>query len=252
MTTAIEITSRRNERVRRLKELGASARFRREQGEFLCDGLKLLEEAVKWNARIGDVLTTGDLPLELPPSARVYRVTEEVLEAASPLRAPQGVLFSAAIPPAERPESLAGAVIVENLQDPGNLGTVLRTANAFGIRRVVLTGSCADLYNPKAVRASMGAVFRQSVSELTLAELRPLAEKTPVYGAALHREAADVRTLDLAEAAVAIGNEGAGLSEALLALCAGAVFIPMDPRCESLNAAAAAAVLMWEMGKNRL
>ena len=113
-------------------------------------------------------------------------------------------------------------------------------------------GECADLYNPKTVRATMGAIFRQRVAELTLEELRELSKVTPVYGAALRKDAVDIRKLDLSGAAVAIGNEGSGLSEELLELCAGTVIIPMSPRCESLNAAVAASVAMWEMSRDRL
>lgn len=248
----LEITSRRNDRVRHLKELGASAQYRREWGEFLCDGMKLLEEAVKWGADIREVLTSEDVAFDLPPFARLYRAPRDVVESASPLRSPQGVIFSVAMPEPGHPESLAGSVILEDVRDPGNLGAVLRTANAFGIENVVLTGSCADLYNPKTVRASMGAIFRRRAVAMTLHDLADMSAGTPIYGAALHREAKDLRQVDLSRAAVAIGNEGSGLSDELLAICAGAVLIPMTPGAESLNAAVAASIIMWEMGKSRL
>lgn len=246
------ITSRKNQRLCHLKKLGASADYRRERGEYLCDGLKLLEEAVKWGADIREVLTCEPLPLELPSSVRVYRTSRELIAFASPLKTAQTVLFSVGMPKREERVGLAGAVILENLQDPGNVGTILRTANAFDIPAVILTGDCADLYNPKTVRASMGAVFRQRAVTMTLDELAALSKTTPLYGAALHRDSQDLRTLPLDSAAVAVGNEGAGLSEALLDLCAGTVLIPMTAQCESLNAAVAASVIMWEMGKGTL
>ncbi len=235
-----------------MKRLGASADYRREAGEYLCDGSKLLEEAVRWGADIREVLTSEPLPFKLPPDARVYRTSRELVAYASPLKTAQTVLFSVGMRHAEAVDGLAGALVLENLQDPGNVGTILRTANAFGIPAVLLTGDCADLYNPKTVRASMGAVFRQRAVIVTYEELAALAKTAPLYGAALHRDSADLRTLPLEGAAVAVGNEGAGLSEALLALCAGTVLIPMTDRCESLNAAVAASVLMWEMGKHTL
>lgn len=247
----MDITSRKNERVLRLKKLGASRSFRREQGEFLCDGEKLLWEAVKWHAEICDVFLCGELSeeLTLPGSARLYRVTREVLEAVSPLKTPQNVVFSVKIPRWERKNELSSALVLENMQDPGNVGTVIRTANAFGVRAVVLVGETADPYSAKAVRASMGAVFREPVFEMTVEEL--LERKTvPFYGAALSKGARDVRDVDLGNAAVAIGNEGSGLSEELLSRCDGTVIIPMNPACESLNAAAAAAVIAWEMARS--
>ena len=113
----------------------------------------------------------------------------------------------------------------------------------------VLTGGCADLYNPKTVRATMGAVFRQLVLETD--DLPAFLNETglPLYGAALADNALDVRRVDLKNAAVAIGSEGRGLSEELLDICREKIIIPMDPDSESLNAAVAAAVCMWEMAR---
>lgn len=248
----MEITSRKNPRVAHFKKLATSGEYRRECREYLCDGGKLLEEAVRWGADIHEVMACGDLPSAVPAPARVYNVTREVLEAASPMKTPKDVVFSVGMPVRAGTPDLHGAVILENIQDPGNLGTILRSAGAFGIRTVVLVGECADLWSPKTVRASMGAVFRENVSELTPEELGEISGDTPVYGAALGRDAADIRSVDLSQAAVAVGNEGSGLTEELLRLCAGTVVIPMDPKCESLNAAVAASLIMWEMGRGRL
>ncbi len=243
----MEIVSRKNERVAHFKKLAASGEYRRECREFLCDGGKLLEEAVKWGADIHEVMAAVELSTELPPSSRVYRVTREVLEAASPMKTPKDLVFSVGMPENRGVPDLRGAVILENIQDPGNVGTILRSAGAFGVGTVALVGECADIWSPKTVRASMGAVFRENVAELTMEELRSLSKITPVYGAALRRDARDIRSVDLKNAAVAVGNEGSGLSKELLALCAGTVIIPMDPKCESLNAAVAASVIMWEI-----
>ncbi len=241
-----EITSRKNERVAHFRHLAGSPSFRREAGEYICDGWKLLEEAVKWGAQVREVMVCGEDRGLVPPGAQMYAVTREVMEAASPMRTPQGVVFTVGMPRSERPESLRGAVILENIQDPGNVGTVLRSAGAFGVPLVALTGDCADVFGPKTARASMGAVFRQRTAVLTLEEIRELSRETPVYGAALSRDAQDIRGVDLKGAAVAVGNEGSGLSPELLGLCAGRVIIPMAPECESLNAAVAASVIMWE------
>ncbi len=246
------ITSRGNGRLRHLRELGASSDYRRERREYLCDGMKLLEEAVRWGADIHEVLTCEPLPFVLPPSARLLRADRELISYASPLRTAQTVLFSVGMPGREEKVDMKGAVILENLQDPGNVGTVLRAANAFGVPTVILTGGCADLYNPKTVRASMGAVFRQRAVSLPLSALSELSVDTPIYGAALHRDSVDIRRLRLDGAAVAVGNEGSGLSDGLLSLCAGTVLIPMTPQCESLNAAVAASIIMWEMGRRAL
>ena len=168
----------------------------------------------------------------------------------SPMKTPQGVLFTCRIPDVPLPEKLAGRryMVLEGVQDPGNVGTVLRTLDAFDGDGLFLLAGCADLYSPKTLRASMGAAFRRPVYACTAEELCALLHRSglPLYGAALREDTLDARATDLSRAAIAIGSEGRGLSEALLALCDGTVRIPMSPRCESLNAAVAASVLLWE------
>ena len=192
------------------------------------------------------------MDLKLPETASVYRVTREVIEAVSPMKTPQNVVFSVGIRESSGEKGVKGSIILENIQDPGNIGTVIRTANAFGVRRVILTGACADPWGPKAVRASMGAIFRQDIREMSLDELADAAAETPIYGAALSDTAEDIRRVELSDCAVAIGSEGRGLTGDLLDICAGRIIIPMRPESESLNAAAAASIIMWEMCRNGL
>ena len=146
------------------------------------------------------------------------------------------------------------AMVLENVQDPGNVGTVLRTANALGIDCVVLTGACADVFSPKTVRATMGAIFRQRVEVLSFPGLREAlsAWGLPLYGAVLSERAKGVLQLDLRHCAIAVGSEGRGLTEELIALCDEELMIPMRPESESLNASVAAASLMWEMKRGTL
>ncbi len=247
------ITSRKNRLIVHLRELGADRAFRRESGEYLCDGEKLLREAIESGAEVGEVLYAGESETALPDSVRQYTAPQELLEYVSPLKNSRGPLFTVRIaPPADAP--IRHAVLLENVQDPGNVGTVLRTANAFGIDAVILTGDCADPYNFKTVRAAMGALFRQRVIEAGREEAVALLHENglKLYGAALSAQARDVRKTDLRGAAVAIGSEGQGLSGELLRLCDGEIIIPMLPHSESLNAAVAASVLMWEMNGGEL
>ena len=241
------ITSRKNEIIRRLRRLGAERDARRELGEFVCDGGKLLGEALRSGAEIKTVLWAGEPSAEVSGAAQ-YLVPEELLDYASPLKSAARVLFSVKIEPAA-PAPPGRTLVLETMQDPGNLGTVLRTAEAFEVDTVILTGDCADPYHPKAVRATMGAVFRQRFFEMERKALRAFlsAHGKKLYGAALSGKAEDIRGLDLSGAAVAVGSEGRGLSEALRSLCDGELIIPMNGRSESLNAAVAAAVIMWEM-----
>ena len=248
---AERITSRANPLMTHIRKLAASRSYRYESGEYLGDGVKLLEEAVRWNAGLTTVVHTPetDLP-DLPASVRVVEIPPDVMRSVSPMEAPQGALFLARIPGLEPPEELTGCryLALEGVQDPGNVGTILRTADAFAADGLLLLPGCADLYSHKTVRASMGAVFRLPAWSCTLPELGKLAEKSrlPVYGAALREDTADVREVDLRRSIVLIGSEGRGLSPDALAACGRTVRIPMRERCESLNAAAAAAVLLWE------
>lgn len=254
MGDKVIITSRKNETVHNMKKLGESSAYRAERGEFMLEGAKLLIDAVANGAEIREVLYCGERPEDIPEGVAAQEVSRDIIEYISAQKTPQNVVFSAAIPKAEGQPQLSGAVILENIQDPGNVGTMLRTANAFGIREAILVGACADLWNPKTVRASMGAVFRERTFRLSLEELRELKkkEKVTVYGAALGEDSSDIRSAKLIDSAVAIGNEGKGLSAELLELCDKRLIIPMAPECESLNAAAAAAVFMWEMAKDNL
>jgi TrmH family RNA methyltransferase len=145
-----------------------------------------------------------------------------------------GPLFSVQIPSPPDLDSACRVLALEELQDPGNVGTVLRTADAFGVDLVVLLGGCADLYAPKTVRASMGAVFRQAAVRMDAEEFVSWCRdrKLPLWGAALTETARDLR---------------AGLSRELLQACDGEIIIPMSGEAESLNAAVAAAIVMWEM-----
>ena len=247
------ITSRKNAFIMQLRALASDAEARREQGAFVCDGLKLLGEAVENGAEIlsvlwkeGGALSEIDCPVQAVAPA-------ELFDHASPMKNSPGPLFTVRVPVDPKDGKIENAIILENVQDPGNVGTVLRTASAFSIGAVVLTGDCADLYGPKTVRATMGAIFRQRVLRLERDELPAWLEKhgLPLYGAALSKDAQDLRGLDLTHAAVAVGSEGQGLSPELLALCRGEVIIPMDARSESLNAAVAASVLMWEMAREK-
>ena len=230
------ITSRKNSRVQALRALGRNKAYRREQGLFLCDGEKLLSEALANGADIAEIYLRGAKPAGNMPEVPVYSLSEDVFDYASPLEHSPGPLFTVRakpLPESVRPERV---IVLENVQDPGNVGTVLRTAAALGTELVVLLGDCADPYNPKTVRAAMGALFRQRLWETDLSTLcAKLREwELPLCGAALP-----------------VGNEGRGLTDALLEKCDTKIILPMTPGSESLNAAVAASILMWEMWTQR-
>lgn len=243
------ITSRHNPLMGHIRKLAGSAAYRRATGEFLCDSPKLLQEALLWQAEITAVVTISPLP-RLPEHIRQVQVPEDIMSSISPVKTPQGVLFTCRLPQAPLPRSLTGRryVLLDGVQDPGNVGTILRTLDAFDADGLLLTGGCADPYGWKAVRSSMGAVFRRPIYFGSPEELAALLHRSdlPLYGAALREDTVDARQADYTRCVLAIGSEGRGLSREVLDLCDKTVLIPMSPRCESLNAAIAAAVLLWE------
>ena len=246
------ITSRQNPLMTHLRKLGSSRSYRVKSGEYLCDGTKLLQEALKWSAPVKTALFSEgvDIPA-LPGSVRAVRVSEELMCSVSPMETPQGALFTVRLPDTALPETLSGAhyLVLDGVQDPGNVGTILRTADAFDCDGVFLVNACADSYSPKTARATMGAVFRRDVYQCTADELCALLQKSnlPLYGTALRNDTVSLRDAELSRAAVAIGSEGRGLSAEILSKCEKTIKIPMSPRCESLNAAVAASVVLWEM-----
>ena len=248
---AERITSRANPLMTHIRKLAASRAHRYETGEYLGDGVKLLEEAVRWGAALTVVVYTPGTALpSLLENVRLVEVPTDVMRSISPMEAPQGVLFLARISDLAAPEMLPGRryLALEGVQDPGNVGTILRTADAYEADGVILLPGCADLYNHKTVRSSMGAVFRLPVWSCSLGQLGELAQRSglPLLGAALREDTVDVREADLRRGIVLLGSEGKGLSGEALSACGQTVRIPMAGRCESLNVAAAAATLLWE------
>lgn len=248
------ITSRANPLLARVRKLNSCRSFRREEQAFAVEGPKLLEEALRWEAELEAVICAPGVSLPpLPAQVRVVEAADGLLASAADTQSPQGIVFICKGKNPAMPDRLAGGrwLVLDGVQDPGNVGTVWRTADAFGADGLILCNGCADPWNPKTVRATMGAVFRLPVYESTLAAA---AEKLaqagiPLYATALREDTEDVRDVALGRSAVIIGSEGRGVSRQALELCQKTVKIPMNPRCESLNAAVAASVVLWEMAR---
>lgn len=261
------ITSTANKKVKELAELSTKARARAEAGVFLAEGRKLFMEAppeqieavyVEENAYRGadtDVREKLDrISFEL--------VNSEVLRKISDTMTPQGIMtvvrqkkheLHALLKTAD--ERAAMLLVLENIQDPGNLGTMLRTAEGAGASGVIMTRDTVDIYSPKTVRSTMGSVYRVpfAVTEDlsgTLTELRAAGVCT--YAAALAEGARVYDEPDYRKpCAFLIGNEGNGLREETAAMADSRVIIPMKGRVESLNAAMAAGILLYEAARQR-
>ena len=187
----------------------------------------------------------------MPEHVRLVRVPEDVMESISPMAAPQGAVFLCRMPEKTAFTPRRGMLLLDGIQDPGNLGTILRTADALDVP-VVLSDGCADPYGEKTVRASMGAIFRTQPVQASRAEIlsQCRAAGIPLAVTALTADARDIREAVLSEMAVVIGSEGRGVCADFLEMADRRLIIPMNPRCESLNAAIAATVLLWEAARN--
>ncbi|HEX4154591.1 MAG TPA: RNA methyltransferase [Acidobacteriaceae bacterium] len=263
MTLPPPITSRSNARVKALRAgfSGDAA----QPGELVgIEGETLLAEALRSGLRVDSIFVRqgSEAALEVPELHKtqpvpVFILSKDVFASAVHTGSPQGIAALIAIPPArgEEAERRAGVVLVlESMQDPGNLGTLLRAAEAFGVSQVMATPDTVNPWNPKAIRASTGSVFRVPVRRLPLNEAKDWMTTRGVrlYAAVAQvRDAVACMDADLAApCALMIGNEGAGLSPAALALADERIHIPC--RTESLNAAAAGATLLYEAMRQRL
>ena len=242
------ITSRKNPLLQQVRKLLNSRKARQESGLFVADGTKLLEEAVKWWTGLETVILSDGVDAQVPEGVRLVQVPEDVMESISPTQSPQGALFLCRLPERTAFMAQSGMLLLDGIQDPGNLGTILRTADALNVPVALLEG-CADPYSHKVVRASMGAVFRTPVQQTDWQTVQQCCENhnIPVAVTALSDRAKDLRQAPLHTMAVVIGSEGQGVRKEILETAQAELIIPMNPNCESLKAAVAATIVMWQM-----
>ena len=252
----MELTSRKNDTVRRFRELSRDKKLRAELSAFVIEGDHLCGEAAASGMEISFALLTERARAKYPEAsgrllacAKAHAViTDDIAEYISDTKSPQG-LFAEVRMPREQALPAGRLVILDGVQDPGNVGTIIRTAEALGISGAVLSQDCADIYSPKTLRASMGSVFRLPCVTADLVQtIGALREDGyTVYGAMLDESAQRLGEIRFCErSAVVIGSEGRGISEQVRAACSGGLYIPITG-AESLNAAVAASIILWEL-----
>lgn len=252
------LTSLKNPTVQAARAL-ESAKERARARAFLLDGEHMVSEALHaCPERVRAVFVAqgredafAPLLTLAPEGAEAYVVPEHVLAAISQVKTPQGIAAVCAMPEAREVDSLGDRLILlENVQDPGNVGTILRTLDAAGFDGCIFTPGCADPYGPKTLRATMGSVFRVPVAFAQDAQsaVRSLAARGyAAVAAALDGEPFYERGPLPQKLCVLIGNEGAGLTKEALSACTHRFRLPMRGGAESLNAAVAAAIFMYEL-----
>ena len=244
-----QITSRQNPLIKHIRKLCADAAYRREVGLYVADGWKLLDDALRSGVVPQTVVAAEKAVLPaLPPETRVITVPNALMDSLSFTDTPQGVLFTCKIPTPPSVPERGRWLLLDRIQDPGNVGSILRTAEAFGLDGVLLTNGCADPFSPKAVRAAMGATFRLTVLCRGDFQSPVGVHSTPLPLIITDMGGETVREFPR-DCVVILGNEGAGVSAELREMASRTISIPMKGKAESLGVAAAAAVICWEMSK---
>lgn len=240
-----------------MRELSGSAEKRRESGLFAVEGDHLCGEAAKLEYEAELFLYTKKAAEKYPKTVEIalkkakksFVISEEVSEYISDTKAPQGLFAAVGKRVCAINENARKIVVLDGVQDPGNVGTVIRTAEALGFDGVVFTGKCADAFSPKTLRASMGSALRMAFDYADEKNLRGKFAGFSFFAAMLDERAKRLgETVFPEKTAVVIGSEGSGVSKEIAAVCDEKVYIPISG-AESLNAAAAAAIILWEVSR---
>lgn len=250
------IESTKNQWVKHVRRLQRDRRYRQQQGQFVVEGTRWFAELAAMPQLITAVYHTPTW-LETNPTdfkgigGGITAVSDPVMAAMSDTDTPAGILATVTMPTHQLPKQPTWLLILDQIANPGNLGTIIRTAAAVGIDGVVLSEGCVDLYNPKVVRSTMGALLHLPIVEQSWEELTELGERLTIFGL----DAAGAKNYTAVDwkrpFALILGNEGHGLSQQAQNLIQGNVPIPMAPPIESLNAATAAAVVLYEAHRQR-
>ncbi len=241
----IEIVSPENRIIKHIRKLSGHA-YRAKCGETVLEGERSVNDSVAYGARLETVLIRRSYSGQIPPCDRVCQVTDEIFDSLAETKTPQGILATCKVEYKETESFAKGGLLIvcDRIQDPGNLGTIFRTAHAVGADGIILIKGCTDPFAPKTVRASMGSVFAlpaASVEKFSkpggyTAFCGTLSEKSvSLYDAAFPKQTV-----------IVLGNEANGASAEILESVEKHILIPMPGGAESLNVAAAGAVMMYE------
>lgn len=254
------ITSKDNEQIKHIKKL-KEKKYREEYNEFIIEGIKMIEEAMQENVKIKSIIicddckTQGAIPNELMyeiAKLNCIYVAEKVFSTITDVINPQGIMAIVEKPISEEKEidyNETNFLLLDNIQDPGNLGTILRTADSLNIKQIILSKGSADAYNLKVVRSTMGAIFRVKIIEVqnlskTVKEMKK--HKIKVYATDLQTDKS-IYDVNYEKSAIVIGNEANGVSTEVLEEASERIKIPMIGKTESLNAAVATSIILYEV-----
>ena len=263
------ITSKDNEQIKEIKKL-KEKKFRKEESSFLVEGVKLVKEAITYNANIKKIVISEDaigyeVDEELIKLCEKYNpliVSPNVFSVVSDVQTPQGILAVIKIDEDKDGEknnkkeidySQDFFVVLDGIQDPGNLGTIIRTCDAAGITQVIVSEDTVDCYSPKVIRSTMGGIYRVNVVEADLKEVFKDFQVRGIKTVVTSLEGTEsIYDLDFKKKAVVIGNEANGVDIDLQNMADKKVKIPMPGKAESLNASVAASIMIYEYVRQSL
>ena len=238
------ITSKSNPTIKEIAKL-LDKKFRKEFGQYLVEGVKPVNECIAAGCKIDKIVCTEELAESFTGAVVVSR---EVFSSISSEKTPQGVLAVVEMPKTQLQPPEKSCILLDRLQDPGNLGTIIRTANAAGYNEIYLI-NCTDSYSPKAVRASMSGIFFVRVYSGSQEEVLNALAGVPIICADMDGE--DIFKFEPPQKfCLCVGNEGGGISEEIIKKSKFKVKIPMAETCESLNAAVSAGIAMYQLKNN--
>lgn len=256
------ITSKDNEFIKHVKKL-KEKKYRDEYSEFIIEGAKMIAEAIQEKAEIKNIIIcddcktdstiSQDLLYEIAKYECVY-VTEKIFVLISDVSSPQGIMAIVEKPKQNEIKIDYKAnhfLILDNIQDPGNMGTILRTADSLAMKQIIVSNGTADCYNSKVVRSTMGAIFRVNVIECDLEKVVKEMKKhnIKVYATDLKTDKT-IYDVNYDKSAIIIGNEANGVSQNILELADERIKIPMKGKTESLNAAVATGIILYEANRS--
>ena len=258
------ITSKDNELIKHIRKL-KDKKYRDESNEYVVEGVKLVEEAVKENAKIKQIIVcedttrTYEIPTHIMLEIARYEcisVSDKIFNIITQVTNPQGIM--AIIEKNIEKETIDFSqdiiVMLDDVQDPGNLGTILRTVDSIGLNQIIVSKGTADAFNPKVVRSTMGAIFRLKIIESenlaqTIREIRKHHYKLVVTSLQTENSIYDI---DFNKKIIVIGNEANGVSKEIQEMADEKVKIPMLGKTESLNASVAAGIVMYEYVRQKI
>lgn len=247
------IESVKNQKVKQWKKLHTK-KERENTGTFIIEGLHLVEEALKNKEMIKTLIVSEDLNLPYDwdvDNVSMTLVTSDVMKAISDTETPQGVAAICEFQQTHSPQSWSKVLLVDSVQDPGNLGTIIRTADAAGIDGIILGEGTVDHYNSKVIRSSQGSLFHLPIVKGSLQEWVDVYKKNqvPIYGTSLQNGVSYKEVTSADRFCLIMGNEGSGVKKELLNQTTKNLFIPIYGGAESLNVAIATGILLYHLRK---